>query len=66
MKFIFGENEMTRKEKRKKFNQALQTELRENRKTFIVYSVLRVLVIIMMILQLRGRTDINVCTPVMT
>ena len=51
---------MTGKEKRKKFKQALQTELRENRKTFIVYSVLRVLVIIMMILQLFNQNYENV------
>ena len=40
---------MAGKEKWTNFKQALKTELRENKKTFIVYSVLRVLVIIMMI-----------------
>lgn len=57
---------MSGKEKRKKFYQALQTELRENRKTFIVYSVLRVLVIIMMILQLFNRNYENVFLCLLT
>lgn len=57
---------MTRKEKRKKFYQALQTELRENRKTFVVYSVLRILVIIMMILQLSNHNYENAFLCVLT
>ena len=57
---------MTRKEKRRKFRQALETELKENRKTFIVYSVLRVLVIIMMILQLFNQNYENAFLCVLT
>ena len=57
---------MTRKEKRKRFYQALQTELRENKKTFIVYSILRVMVIIMMILQLFNRNYENVFLCLLT
>ncbi len=56
----------SRKEKRKKFYQALQTELRENRRTFLVYSVLRVLVIVMMILQLFNRNFENAFLCVLT
>ena len=57
---------MTGKEKRKRFKQALKTELRENRKTFIVYSVLRVLVIIMMVLQLFNQNYENVFLCLLT
>lgn len=57
---------MTRKEKRKNFYQALQTELRENRKTFIVYSILRVLVIVMMVLQLFNQNYENVFLCLLT
>lgn len=57
---------MTGKEKRKKFKQALQTELKENRKTFIVYSVLRVLVIVMMVLQLFNHNFENAFLCVLT
>ena len=57
---------MTRKDKRKRFYQALQTELRENKKTFIVYSILRVMVIIMMILQLFNRNYENVFLCLLT
>lgn len=57
---------MTGKEKRRKFRQALETELKENRKTFIVYSVLRVLVIIMMILQLFNQNYENAFLCVLT
>ena len=57
---------MTKKEKRKKFYQALQAELRENKKTFIVYSVLRVLVIIMMILQLFNQNYENAFLCILT
>ena len=57
---------MTRKEKRKRFYHALQTELRENKKTFIVYSILRVMVIIMMILQLFNRNYENVFLCLLT
>ncbi len=57
---------MTGKEKRKNFRRALQTELRENRKTFIVYSILRVLVIIMMILQLFNQNYENAFLCILT
>lgn len=57
---------MTRKEKRNKFYQALQTELRENKKTFLVYSVLRVLVIIMMVLQLFNHNYENAFLCILT
>ena len=57
---------MTRKEKRKRFYHELQTELRENKKTFIVYSILRVMVIIMMILQLFNRNYENVFLCLLT
>lgn len=57
---------MAGKEKRKKFKRALETELRENRKTFIVYSVLRVLVIVMMILQLFNQNYENVFLCLLT
>lgn len=57
---------MKRKEKRKEFWQALEAELRENRKTFIVYSVLRVLVIIMMLLQLFNQNYENVFLCILT
>lgn len=57
---------MTGKEKKKSFGQALETELRENRKTFIVYSVLRVLVIIIMILQLFNHNFENAFLCVLT
>lgn len=55
-----------RKEKRRKFYQALQTELRENRKTFLVYSILRILVIVMMVLQLFNRNYENAFLCVLT
>lgn len=57
---------MVGKEKRKKFKRALETELRENRKSFIVYSVLRVLVIVMMILQLFNQNYENVFLCLLT
>lgn len=57
---------MIGKEKCKNFKKALQTELRENKKTFIVYSVLRVLVIIMMILQLFNHNYENAFLCVLT
>jgi len=57
---------MTGKEKKKNFRQALETELRENRKTFIVYSILRVLVIVMMILQLFNHNFENAFLCVLT
>lgn len=57
---------MAGKEKRKKFKRALETELRENRKSFIVYSVLRVLVIVMMILQLFNQNYENVFLCLLT
>ena len=57
---------MAGKEKWTNFKQALKTELRENKKTFIVYSVLRVLVIIMMILQLFNQNYENVFLCLLT
>lgn len=57
---------MTRKEKRKSFYRALQTELRENKRTFIVYSVLRIMVIVMMILQLFNQNYENVFLCMLT
>jgi len=57
---------MTGKEKKKNFRQALETELRENRKTFIVYSILRVLVIVVMILQLFNHNFENAFLCVLT
>ena len=57
---------MTRKEKRKSFYRALQTELRENKRTFIVYSVLRIMVIVMMILQLFNQNYENVFLCLLT
>lgn len=57
---------MTGKEKRRKFKQALETELRENRKTFLVYSVLRILVIIVMVLQLFNQNYENAFLCVLT
>lgn len=43
---------MTAREKLKKFWTAVKSELHENRKTFMVYTGLRLLVILMMILQI--------------
>jgi len=57
---------MTRKEKRKKFYRALQTELRENKRTFIVYSVLRIMVIVIMTLQLFNQNYENVFLCMLT
>lgn len=57
---------MSAKEKRKKFYQAVQAELRENKKTFIVYSVLRVLVIIVMVLQLFNHNYENFFLCILT
>ena len=57
---------MAEKEKWTNFKQALKTELRENKKTFIVYSVLRVLVIIMMILQFFNQNYENVFLCLLT
>ena len=57
---------MAGKEKWTNFKQALKTELRENKKTFIVYSVLRILVIVMMILQLFNQNYENVFLCLLT
>ena len=43
---------MSRKEKIKNFWSAVRNELHENKKTFVVYTGLRLLVIIMMLLQI--------------
>lgn len=57
---------MKGKEKRKRFYQAVQTELKENKKTFMVYSILRVLVIIMMVLQLFNHNYENFFLCILT
>jgi len=57
---------MIGKDRGKKFKQALETELRENRKTFLVYSVLRILVIIVMVLQLFNQNYENAFLCVLT
>ena len=57
---------MTKKEKRKRFFRAIKSELRENKKTFMVYSILRVLVIVMMILQLFNHNYENVFLCLLT
>lgn len=57
---------MTKKEKREKFTKAVQTELKENRRTFLVYSILRVLVILMMVLQLFNQNYENVFVCILT
>lgn len=50
---------MTGKDKRNNFKKAVMTELKENRSTFLVYSGLRVIVILMMILQLFNQNYEN-------
>lgn len=57
---------MTKKEKREKFVKAVRTELKENRKTFLVYSILRVLVILIMVLQLFNHNYENVFVCILT
>ncbi len=57
---------MTKKEKREKFTKAVQAELKENRRTFLVYSILRVLVILMMVLQLFNQNYENVFVCILT
>lgn len=51
---------MKRKEQRKQFKKALGMELREHKSSFIVYMVLRALVILCMILQILNRNYENV------
>ena len=57
---------MDKKKKQQVFWQSVKHELRENRKTFIVYSVLRVLVIGMMILQFFNQNYQNVFLCMLT
>ena len=57
---------MSKRRKGNRFFQALKSELHENKKTFLVYSILRVLVIIMMVLQLFNQNYENVFLCVLT
>lgn len=52
--------------KKNSFKQAVLTELRENRSTFLVYSGLRIVVIFMMILQLFNQNYENVFLCILT
>ena len=52
--------------KRKQFKKALQMELREHRSSFIVYMVLRVLVILCMVLQIMNHNYENVFLCILT
>lgn len=52
--------------RRNRFFRALKSELHENKKTFLVYSILRVLVIIMMVLQLFNQNYENVFLCLLT
>ena len=54
------------KKNREKFAKAVHTELTENRRTFLVYSILRILVILMMILQLFNQNYENVFVCILT
>ena len=54
------------KKDREKFAKAVHTELTENRRTFLVYSILRILVILMMILQLFNQNYENVFVCILT
>lgn len=63
---MFEETKMKKKEKKQRFAEALQTELRENKRTFIVYSILRVLVILIMVLQLFNHNYENAFLCVLT
>ncbi|MCI5584555.1 MAG: hypothetical protein MR383_03245 [Lachnospiraceae bacterium] len=57
---------MTGKEKRQKFWKAVHLELTENKNTFLVYSGMRVVVIVMMILQFFNRNYENVFLCLLT
>lgn len=57
---------MVKKKRRKQFMKALMMELREHKSSFIVYMVLRVLVILCMVLQILNRNYENVLLCVLT
>lgn len=57
---------MAGKDRIHNFKKAVMTELRENRSTFLVYSGLRIVVIIMMVLQLSNRNYENAFLCVLT
>lgn len=57
---------MTRKEKRKNFREAVKSELREHKSSFIVFSLLRILVLAVMIRQIFTGTYENVYLCVLT
>ena len=57
---------MAGKEKRQKFWKAVHLELTENKNTFLVYSGMRVVVIVMMILQFFNRNYENVFLCLLT
>lgn len=57
---------MTKKERRQKFWKAVQMELTENRSTFLVFSGMRVVVIIMMVLQFFNHNYENVFLCLLT
>lgn len=57
---------MKLKKKMRVMNRAVQMELREHKSSFIVYVVLRVLVILMMVLQIFNRNYENVFLCVLT
>lgn len=54
------------RQKIKKFNKAVMRELRENRNTFLVYTGLRLLVLIIMVLQIFNRNFENVLLCLLT
>ena len=54
------ENKKNRQNWFKNMGDALHMELREHRSSFIVYFILRILVIVMMILQLMNQNYENV------
>lgn len=60
------EKKMKRKEKREKFWKAVQLELRENKSTFLVYSGMRIVIILMMVLQFFNHNYENVFLCLLT
>lgn len=49
-------------DKLKKLKNEIRYELKENKATFIVYSILRILVIVVAVLQFRNRnSNVNSC-----
>ena len=53
-------NGKRQKKKRSPLSEAMRLELREHRSSFLVYVILRALVVVMMILQLLNRNYENV------